>query len=72
MDDVASARTENANLRKIQQKLLQWDGKDQALAPLTAGQLDALERLANCQDVSAGEVINTVPCKHKTVQTLLN
>lgn len=59
MDDVASARTENANLRKIQQKLLQWDGKDQALAPLTSSQLDALERLANA-DASARDVTTFV------------
>lgn len=45
MDYVASARTENANLRKIQQKLLQWEIKDQALAPLTTLQQDAIENL---------------------------
>lgn len=45
MDDVASARSENANLRKIQQKLLQWDVKDQPLAPLTPFQLDTIEKL---------------------------
>lgn len=45
MDDVASARSENANLRKIQQKLLQWDNKDKPLAALTTGQLDAIENL---------------------------
>lgn len=39
--DVATVRTENANLRKIQQKLLQWD----SLAPLTTNQLDFLEQL---------------------------
>lgn len=46
MDYVASARTENANLRKIQQKLLQWEIKDQALAPLTNLQQDAIENLS--------------------------
>lgn len=51
MDDVASARTENANLRKIQQKLLQWDVKDQPLAPLSARQLDALEALGSAPQV---------------------
>lgn len=39
--DVATVRSENANLRKIQQKLLQWD----SLAPLTTNQLDFLEQL---------------------------
>lgn len=50
MDDVASARSENANLRKIQQKLLQWDMKDQPLAPLTAGQHDCIEILSQLCD----------------------
>lgn len=52
MDDVASARTENANLRKIQQKLLQWDMKDQPLAPLTTGQHDTIELLSQLCDAS--------------------
>lgn len=46
MDDVASARSENANLRKIQQKLLQWDNVDNGLATLTAQQLDTIDNLA--------------------------
>lgn len=44
--DVATVRTENANLRKIQQKLLQWD----TLAPLTTSQLDFLEQLTEICD----------------------
>lgn len=47
--DVATVRTENANLRKIQQKLLQWD----TLAPLTTNQLDFLEQLSELCDVSS-------------------
>lgn len=43
--DVATVRSENANLRKIQQKLLQWDAKEKSLAPLTSNQLDFLEQL---------------------------
>lgn len=47
--DVATARNENANLRKIQQKLLQWD----TLAPLTTNQLDFLEQLTDICDGNA-------------------
>lgn len=46
MDDVASVRSENANLRKIQQKLVQWD----KLAPLTNEQLSAIDRLQELCD----------------------
>lgn len=42
MDDVASAHTENSNLRKIQQKLMQWEKK---LAPLSINQLNWFDRL---------------------------
>lgn len=42
MDDVASAHTENSNLRKIQQKLMQWEKK---LAPLNTNQLNWFDRL---------------------------
>lgn len=45
MDDVASVRSENANLRKIQQKLLQWEKKENQLAPLSAIQLEVLDKL---------------------------
>lgn len=56
MDDVASAHTENSNLRKIQQKLMQWEKK---LAPLSTSQLNWFDRLQeldvsapNCRSVS--------------------
>lgn len=56
MDDVASVKNENANLRKIQQKLLQWEITDKPLAPLTSFQQDTLETLmqisADKDDVS--------------------
>lgn len=45
MDDVASARNENLNLRKIQHKLLQWEKKDCSLSPLTQFQNDVIEQL---------------------------
>lgn len=48
MDDVASARNENLNLRKIQQKLLQWEKKDCSLSPLTQFQIDVIEQLNEC------------------------
>lgn len=48
MDDVASARNENLNLRKIQHKLLQWEKKDCSLSPLTQFQNDAIEQLNEC------------------------
>ncbi|KAJ6648482.1 Conserved oligomeric Golgi complex subunit 3 [Pseudolycoriella hygida] len=47
--DVATVRNENASLRKIQQKLLQWD----TLAPLTTNQLDFLEQLNEICDASS-------------------
>lgn len=51
--DVATVRNENANLRKIQQKLLQWD----TLAPLTTNQLDFLEQLNEiCDGTTKTEV----------------
>ncbi|XP_031626391.1 conserved oligomeric Golgi complex subunit 3 [Contarinia nasturtii] len=45
MDDVASAHSENLNLRKIQQKLLQWEKKECSLSQLTDYQIDAIEQL---------------------------
>lgn len=49
MDDVATAHSENLNLRKIQQKLLQWEKKECSLSQLTQYQSDALDRLSECQ-----------------------
>lgn len=63
MDDVASAQSENLNLRKIQQKLLQWEKKECSLSQLTQYQTDALDRLNECQhqksDTSATDVVST-------------
>ncbi|XP_065079066.1 conserved oligomeric Golgi complex subunit 3 isoform X2 [Ochlerotatus camptorhynchus] len=47
MDDVATMKTENANLRKIQAKLLQWEQKDNPLAPLSTAQNEFINRLAD-------------------------
>lgn len=52
MDDVASVRSENANLRKIQQKLLQWEKKENQLAPLSNLQLEVIDRLQDILESS--------------------
>ncbi|XP_055614526.1 conserved oligomeric Golgi complex subunit 3 [Uranotaenia lowii] len=57
MDDVAVLKSENANLRKIQAKLLQWEQKDNALAPLSSGQVEFLNRLSE-QLAGSGSVKN--------------
>lgn len=49
MDDVALVRSENLNLRKIQQKLLQWEKKECSLSHLTQNQIDAIELLGELQ-----------------------
>lgn len=49
MDDVASAHSENLNLRKIQQKLLQWEKKECSLSQLTQHQSEAIDQLNECQ-----------------------
>lgn len=49
MDDVAFARSENSNLRKIQQKLLQWEKKECSLSHLTQTQIDAIDLLSELQ-----------------------
>lgn len=56
MDDVASVRCENENLRKIRSKLLLWDVKDNALAPLTNEQQDAIDILTQALDNHLTEV----------------
>lgn len=48
MDDVASVHSENLNLRKIQQKLLQWEKKECSLSQLTQCQIDAIDQLNEC------------------------
>lgn len=58
MDDVASVHSENLNLRKIQQKLMQWEKKDDSLSPLTTYQLNSIEYLQDCER-STNEVDTT-------------
>lgn len=64
MDDVASAHTENTNLRKIQQKLMQWEKK---LAPLSTNQLNWLDRLQEVDvSVTLGFSIAQEHCRNAT------
>lgn len=64
MDDVASAHSENLNLRKIQQKLLQWEKKECSLAYLTQYQMDAIDQLNECfqqkASISNAELVRTL------------
>lgn len=53
MDDVASVRSENANLRKIQQKLLQWEKKGNQLAPLSNAQLEVIDKLQDLLETTS-------------------
>lgn len=56
MEDVAAIRSENANLRRIQNKLVQWDSAEGALAPLTQYQTDVIQTLAQILANSSLEV----------------
>lgn len=65
MDDVASVQNENANLRKIQSKLLQWDG---SLAPLSQFQLDTISELTQLSEKSEDVSIQIIPRFYKLFQ----
>uniref|UniRef100_A0A182N6H8 Conserved oligomeric Golgi complex subunit 3 n=1 Tax=Anopheles dirus TaxID=7168 RepID=A0A182N6H8_9DIPT len=56
MDNVATLRADNASLRKIQSKLVQWELKENPLAPLSATQSDFINRL---NDLANGTVAPT-------------
>ncbi|SPP79839.1 conserved oligomeric Golgi complex subunit 3 [Drosophila guanche] len=47
MDDVATAQSENENLRKIRNRLMQWESKTDPLAALSVQQEEHLDVLAN-------------------------
>ncbi|KAH8266638.1 hypothetical protein KR018_004801 [Drosophila ironensis] len=47
MDDVASAQSENENLRKIRNRLMQWESKTDPLAALSVQQEEHLDVLTN-------------------------
>uniref|UniRef100_A0A182Q709 Conserved oligomeric Golgi complex subunit 3 n=1 Tax=Anopheles farauti TaxID=69004 RepID=A0A182Q709_9DIPT len=53
MENVASLRADNASLRKIQSKLVQWELKENPLAPLSATQSDFINRL---NDLASGNI----------------
>ncbi|XP_017151648.1 conserved oligomeric Golgi complex subunit 3 [Drosophila miranda] len=47
MDDVATAQSENENLRKIRNRLMQWESKTDPLAALSVQQEEHLDVFAN-------------------------
>ncbi|XP_053672062.1 conserved oligomeric Golgi complex subunit 3 [Anopheles nili] len=68
--DVATMKADNASLRKIQSKLVQWEIKENPLAPLSTTQLDFINRLT---DLANGNVAlssgGTGPCIEKECET---
>ncbi|KAL7741107.1 hypothetical protein ACLKA6_018140 [Drosophila palustris] len=61
MDDVASAQSENENLRKIRNRLMQWETKTDPLAALNAQQEEHLDVLSNLwhDDQSTATTVST-------------
>lgn len=64
MDDVASAHSENLNLRKIQQKLLQWEKKECSLSQLTQCQADAIDQLVESLQQKSTLSSDVVSCQN--------
>lgn len=75
MDDVASAHSENLNLRKIQQKLLQWEKKECSLSHLTQHQLNAIDQLNECLQhksaIPSREVVSVIKTQSKISNEML-
>lgn len=46
MGDVAQLNSEQESLRRIRARLLQWDAKDNPLAPLTHHQIDSIDLIS--------------------------
>lgn len=69
MDDVASAHSENLNLRKIQQKLLQWEKKECSLSQLTQCQTDAIDQLTECVQQKTAASASDVVSGHNCTET---
>lgn len=46
MEDIESAKSENSNIRRIQNKLLQWEIPDHPLAPLSTVQREIFYELS--------------------------
>ncbi|XP_030556819.1 conserved oligomeric Golgi complex subunit 3 isoform X1 [Drosophila novamexicana] len=64
MDDVASAQSENENLRKIRNRLMQWESKTDPLAALSAQQEEHLDVLTNLwHDDETVATLSSTPTK---------
>ncbi|XP_055839403.1 conserved oligomeric Golgi complex subunit 3 [Episyrphus balteatus] len=61
MVDVASAQSENDNLRKIRFRLLQWESKEDPIAGLTPKQEECMEKLASKWKKIRGEISDKTP-----------
>lgn len=72
MDDVASAHSENLNLRKIQQKLLQWEKKECSLSHLTQCQIDAIDQLNECSQHKIAETSSKLVSSNRISQIVHN
>lgn len=59
MDDVATAHSENSNLRKIQQKLLQWEKKECSLSQLTPYQIEVIDKLNDAVQLTCRTNVQT-------------
>ncbi|XP_058446712.1 conserved oligomeric Golgi complex subunit 3 [Malaya genurostris] len=70
MDDVASMKNENVNLRKIQAKLLQWEQKDNPLAPLSSTQNEFINKLADSLGGGANPKTDTSEANTETNTSL--
>lgn len=65
MDDVASAQSENENLRKIRNRLMQWESKTDPLAALSAQQEEHLDVLSNLWRDEETTVSQSWTCKSR-------
>ncbi|KAH8412597.1 hypothetical protein KR009_003555 [Drosophila setifemur] len=64
MDDVATAQSENENLRKIRNRLMQWESKTDPLAALSVQQEEHLDVLTNLwRDSGSSPPSPTTPTK---------
>uniref|UniRef100_A0A182RWW8 Conserved oligomeric Golgi complex subunit 3 n=1 Tax=Anopheles funestus TaxID=62324 RepID=A0A182RWW8_ANOFN len=61
METVATMRADNASLRKIQSKLVQWELKENPLAPLTATQSDFINRLTDLANGNVPASVGSAP-----------
>lgn len=59
MSDVLQVSTENATLRKIQNKLLQWESMDNSLAPLNKIQENIIYRLSKNETIKSEKSVSS-------------